>query len=65
MTHRTQPVTTKPFPTSFTLTLTAKNRDGSEAVIQLDDYGVLREAFDHLEDMAEQQGWFTQVPEKT
>lgn len=51
-------MTERTIPYAYTIRLIARRRDGSEAVIQLDDYGLLRELLDHLEDMAEQRGWF-------
>lgn len=51
-------MTSKSAPYAYTIRLIARRRDGSEEVIQLDDYGLLRELLDHLEDMAEQRGWF-------
>lgn len=56
---------TKTPPRSYSVILTAHYEDGSEAVLRMEDYGLLRELIDDLEDMINQQGWLLDADEDT
>jgi hypothetical protein len=57
VTQRGSELADRSIPYAYTIRLIARRRDGSEAEIQIDDYGNLRELLEHLADMADARGW--------
>lgn len=51
-----------PIPDSFSIRVVALHKDGSQDVFEFDDYGLLRELLNDVEEEAEKRGWFTEPP---